>query len=82
MMMPGFDFPVKECSISRVEAGYGSFLLYLCAITICPWVKEFLFFVVRYIDACRKIDHVSDHNLARCKYYLDESNIYFLGDDG
>ncbi len=81
-MLSGFDFPVEECPASRVKAGYVSFPLYLCAIIICPGLKKFCRSVVRYIDACRKFDYVSDQNLAHCKNYLDESNIYFLGDDG
>ena len=41
LMLPGFDFPVEECPISRVKAGYASFSLYLCATIMCPGLKNF-----------------------------------------
>ncbi len=80
-MLPRFDFPVEECPLSRVKAGYASFSLLFVRHHHLSWIKE-VSFVVRYRDACRKFDYFSDQNLARCKNYLDESNIYFLGDDG
>ncbi len=71
---------MDECPQSRVKAGYERISVVFVRHHHLSWMKEVLSFVVRYVDACRKFDYFSDQNLAHCKNYLDESNIYFLGD--